>query len=56
MEQLGEPLDINRRFIKLMEEVIEPAYNKTLQDIFEQLTKEIDEKYSTTESESNKDT
>ena len=56
MEQLGEPLDINRRFIKLIEEVIEPQYNKSLNDIFEQLTKEIDEKYSTTEYKSNKDT
>jgi len=56
MEELGEPIDINRKFLKLIEEVIEPAYNKSLHDIFEQLKKEIDEKYSTTESESNKDT
>ena len=56
MEQLGEPLDINRRFIKLIEEVIEPVYNKSLNDIFEQLKKEIEDKYSTTESKSNKDT
>jgi len=51
MEELGEPIDINRKFLKLIEEVIEPAYNKSLHDIFEQLKNEIDTKYSNTESD-----
>ena len=49
MEELGEPIDINRKFLKLIEEVIEPAYNKSLHDIFEQLQNEIDIKYSNTD-------
>ena len=45
MEQLCEPLEVNRKFIKLIETVIEPHYNKQLNDIFSLLKKDIDDKY-----------
>jgi hypothetical protein len=45
MDQLCEPIEVNRRFIKMIEEVIQPQYNKQLNDIFSLLKKDIDNKY-----------
>ena len=45
MDQLCEPIEVNRRFIKMIEEVIQPQYNKQLKDIFSLLQKDIDETY-----------
>jgi len=45
MDQMCEPIEVNRRFIKMIEEVIQPQYNKQLKDIFSLLKKDIDEKY-----------
>ena len=45
MDQLCEPIEVNRRFIKMIEEVIQPQYNKQLNDIFSLLKKDIDETY-----------
>ena len=45
MDQLCEPLEVNRKFIKLIEEVIERHYKKQLNDIFSLLKQDIDDKY-----------
>ena len=48
MDQLCEPLEVNRKFIKMIDEVIQPEYEKVLQDIFELLKQDIDLKSTTT--------
>ena len=49
MDQLSEPLEVNRKFIKLIESCIQPHYEKILNDIFELLKKDIDKKYEVAE-------
>ena len=48
IDQLCEPIEVNRRFIKMIEEVIKPQYEKQVKDIFSLLKKDIDEKYKET--------
>ena len=50
MDQLGKPIEVNRKFIKMIEEVIKPQYEKQVKDIFSLLKKEIDEKYKETKT------
>ena len=50
MDQLCEPIEVNRRFIKMIEEVIKPQYEKQVKDIFSLLKKDIDEKYKETKT------
>ena len=50
MDQLCEPIEVNRKFIKMIEEVIKPQYEKQVKDIFSLLKKEIDEKYKETKT------
>ena len=45
MDQLCEPIEVNRRFIKILETIIKPQYEKQLNDIFSLLQKDIDTKY-----------
>ena len=45
MDQLCEPIDVNRKFIKLIETTIQPKYEKALNELFQQLKQEIDKKY-----------
>ena len=45
MDQLCEPIEVNRRFIKMIDEVIKPQYEKQLNDIFSLLKQDIDDKY-----------
>jgi hypothetical protein len=45
MEQLTEPIEINRKFIKLMETTIQPKYEKALDKLFQQIKQEINKKY-----------
>ena len=45
MDQLCEPIDVNRKFIKLMETTIQPKYEKALNELFQQLKQDIDKKY-----------
>jgi len=45
MDQLCEPIEVNRKFIKMIETSIKPQYEKQLNDIFSLLKKDIDEKY-----------
>jgi len=47
MEQLGEPILVTSQFIKMIEQSIQPTYEKTLQEVFEQLQKDIDSRYKT---------
>lgn len=44
MDQLGEPIEVNRKFIKMIDEVIKPEYERVLQGIFELLKQDIDTK------------
>ena len=44
MDQLCEPIEVNRKFIKMIEEVIKPMYEKQVKDIFSLLKKDIDDK------------
>jgi len=46
MDQLGEPIEINKKFIKMIEKVIKPQYEKQLNDVFSLLKKDIDDKYN----------
>ena len=45
MDQLCEPIEVNRKFIKLMETTIQPKYEKALDELFQQLKQEINKKY-----------
>ena len=42
MDQLCEPIDVNKRFIKMIETTIQPEYEKVLQELFVKLKKDID--------------
>jgi len=42
MDQLCEPLEVNRKFIKMIEEVIQPEYERVLQEIWKLLKENID--------------
>ena len=44
MDQLCEPIEVNRRFIKMIETIIKPQYEKQIKDIFSLLKKDIDDK------------
>ena len=46
MDQLCEPLEVNRKFIKMIEEKIKPEYDKVLQGIWEQLKEDINKEIS----------
>ena len=48
MDPLCEPLEVNRKFIKMIDEVIQPEYERVLQDIFDLLKQDIDMKSATT--------
>lgn len=45
MDYLCEPVQVNRKFKKLMEEVILPRYNEILKQLLDELLQELDEKY-----------
>ena len=45
MDQLCEPIEVNRKFIKMIETIIKPQYEIQLNDIFSLLKQDIDEKY-----------
>ena len=44
MDQLCEPIEVNRKFIKMIEEKIQPEYERMVQEILQQLKKDIDDK------------
>jgi alanine-alpha-ketoisovalerate/valine-pyruvate aminotransferase len=55
MDQLCEPIEINKKFIKMIEKVIKPQYEKQLNDVFSLLKKDIDEYYLTRKNSSQPD-
>jgi len=48
MDQLCEPIEVNRRFIKMIETIIQPQYETQVNDIFSLLKEEINDKYKPT--------
>ena len=46
MDQLGKPIEVNRKFIKFIEEVIQSEYERVLNELVEQLKREIDNQVS----------
>ena len=46
MDQLGKPIEVNRKFIKFIEEVIQSEYERVLNELVEQLKQEIDNQVS----------
>ena len=42
MDQLCEPVEVNKRFIKMVEEDIIPKYEDYLKDIFEKISYRLD--------------
>lgn len=49
MDQIGKPIEVNRQFIKFIEEDIEPEYNRVFEMLLEKLKDELDQKHSTTD-------
>ena len=45
MDQIGKPIEINRKFLKFMEEEIQPEYERVLETVFQQLKEYLDETY-----------
>ena len=46
MDQLGKPIEVNRKFIKFIEGVIQSEYERVLNELVEQLKQEIDNQVS----------
>jgi hypothetical protein len=45
MDQIGKPLEINRKFIKFMEQEIQPEYERVLEKLVQQIKEQLDEMY-----------
>lgn len=45
MDELGKPIQINRKFIKFIKEEIEPEYKRVFELLLQQIKDELDEKY-----------
>lgn len=45
MDQITENIDVNRKFIQMIETAIKPKYDKKLDELFSRLQKDIDRKY-----------
>lgn len=46
MDQIGKPIEINRKFLKFMEEEIQPEYERVLQTLVQQIKEELDQTYN----------
>ena len=46
MDQIGKPIEVNRQFIKFIEEDIEPEYNRILEMLLKKLKDELDQQYN----------
>lgn len=45
MDHIGKPLVINRKFIKFMEQEIQPEYERVLEKLVQQIKEQLDEMY-----------
>jgi len=46
MEQIGKPIEVNRQFIKFIEEDIQPEYNRVFEMLLQNLKDELEQKYT----------
>ena len=46
MDQIGKPVEINRKFLKFMEEEIQPEYERVLKKLVQQIKEQLDEMYN----------
>ena len=45
MDQIGKPIEVNRKFLKFIEKDIQPEYERVLETLFQQLKEKLDETY-----------
>ena len=45
MDQIGKPIEVNRKFLKFIERDIQPEYERVLETLFQQLKEKLDEMY-----------
>jgi hypothetical protein len=45
MDQLCEPIEVNRKFIKLLETKIKPKYDQVFHELLTKLKQDIDQTY-----------
>jgi hypothetical protein len=45
MDQIGKPIEVNRKFIKFIKEDIEPEYKRVFEMLLQKLKDELDQKY-----------
>ena len=45
MDHIGKPLEINRKFIKFVEQEIQPEYERVLEKLVQQIKEQLDEMY-----------
>jgi hypothetical protein len=46
MDQIGKPIEVNRQFIKFIEEDIQPEYNRVFEMLLQKLKDELDQQYT----------
>ena len=49
MDQIGKPIEVNRQFIKFIEEDIEPEYNRVFEMLLKKLKDELDQNCTSSE-------
>ena len=45
MDQIGKPIEVNRKFLKFIENDIQPEYERVLETLFQQLKEQLDKTY-----------
>jgi|TARA_B100000212_G_C27089338_1_gene411531 hypothetical protein len=50
MDPIGQPVSVNRKFVKFIKEEIMPEYTKVLDKFYTQLIQELDKKYLNVDS------
>ena len=45
MDQIGKPIEVSRKFLKFIENDIQPEYERVLETLFQQLKEKLDETY-----------
>tara|TARA_B100000212_G_C27250594_1_gene480044 strand:- start:689 stop:871 length:183 start_codon:yes stop_codon:yes gene_type:complete len=53
MDQIGKPIEVNRKFLKFIERDIQPEYERVLETLFQQLKEHLDETYFEKENDIN---